>query len=69
MAFFLVHGWTSYTRWGSDAVNPLVGDVVGVTEVQGCGLLRDSGRRGRRFNSNYSGLTLQCCDGSWRDFH
>ena len=33
MAFFLVHGWTSYTRWSSDAVNPLVGDVVGVTEV------------------------------------
>ena len=58
MAFFLVHGWTSYTRWSSDAVNPLVGDVVGVTEVQGCGSLRDSGRLGRRFNSKYSGLAL-----------
>ena len=23
-------------------------------------------RRGRRFNSNYSGLALQCFDGSWR---
>ena len=33
VAFFLVHGSTSYTRWCNDAVNPLVGDVVGVTVV------------------------------------
>ena len=35
VAFILVHGLTSYTRCCNDAVNPLVGDVVGVTEVQG----------------------------------
>ena len=34
MAFFLVHGCASYTRWGSDAIHPLDGDVVGVTEDQ-----------------------------------
>ena len=33
VAFFLVHGSASYTRWCNDAVNPLVGDVIGVTVV------------------------------------
>ena len=30
---FLVHGNASYTRCCNDAVHPLDGDVVGVTEV------------------------------------
>ena len=33
---FLVHGNASYTRCCNDAVHPLDGDVVGVTEVLDC---------------------------------
>ena len=30
----LMYGNASYIRWCNDAVNPLVGDVIGVTEVR-----------------------------------
>ena len=34
MAFFSLHGNASYTRCCNGAVYPLVGDVIGVTEVR-----------------------------------